>query len=123
MEGCVSYEGELSEKFSIQMGVRQGSVEGPVLFIIFLGALTQVAFPAGSRFCEEMGVGLEQAEGDITDVKRYRDSVLYRILEIIYVYADDTALLADNPQDMQVILQLFWACSQPSKDRLNEIRA
>ena len=76
IEGCVSYEGELSEKFSIQMGVRQGSIEGPVLFIIFLAALTQVAFPAGSRFCEEMGVGLKQAEGDITDMKRYRDPVL-----------------------------------------------
>ena len=77
MEGRVSYEGELSEKFSIQKGVHQGSVEGPVLFIIFLAALTQMAFPAGSRFCEEMGVGLEQAEQDITDVKRYRDSILY----------------------------------------------
>ena len=46
-----------------------------------------------------MGVVLEQAEGDITDVKRYRGSALYWILETIC--ADDTALLADNPQDMQ----------------------
>ena len=76
-----------------------------MLFILFLGVLTQVAFPVGSRFCEETGVALEQAEGDITEVKRYRDSALYRILEIIY--ADDTALLADNPQDMQVIIQCF----------------
>ena len=105
MEGRVSYAGELSEKFSIQTGVRQGSVEGPVLFILFLAALTQVAFPTGSSFCEEMGVELEQAEGDITDVKRYRGSALYRILETIY--ADDTALLSDNPQHTQVILQRF----------------
>ena len=48
---------------------------------------------------------LEQAEGGITDVKRYRGSALYRILETICT--DDTALLADNPQDMQVILQRF----------------
>lgn len=54
MEVRISYERELSERFSIQTGVCQGSVEGPVLFIIFLAALTQVAFPAGSRFCEEM---------------------------------------------------------------------
>lgn len=38
-------------------------------------------------------------------MKRYRGSVVYRIFETIY--ADDTALLADNPQDMQVILQRF----------------
>ena len=36
MEGRVSYEGELSQRFSIQTGVHQVSVEGPVLFIVFL---------------------------------------------------------------------------------------
>ena len=36
---------------------------------------------------------------------RYRNSALYSILQTIY--ADDTALLADNPHYMQVILQHF----------------
>ena len=76
-----------------------------MLFILFLGVLTQVAFPVGSRFCKESGVVLEQPEGDITDMKKYRGSALYGILKIIY--ADDTALLVDNPQDMQMIIQCF----------------
>ena len=85
---------ELSKKFfNIRTGV-QGLVVDPVLFIIFLATLTQVAFPAGSKFCEEMEVELEQAEGDITDMKKYRGSAVCRILETIS--ADDTALLADN---------------------------
>lgn len=89
-----SRNSELSEKFfNIQTGVL-GLVVGPVLFIIFLATLTQVAFPAGSKFCEEMGVELEQAEGDITDMKKYKGSAVCRILETIS--ADDTALLADN---------------------------
>ena len=54
MEGHVFYEGELLERFSIQTGVCQGFSEGPVLFIIFLASPTQVAFPSGSRVCEEM---------------------------------------------------------------------
>ena len=37
--------------------------------------------------------------------KRYRGFVVYRILETIY--ANDMALVADNLQDMQVILQCF----------------
>ena len=32
-----------------------------------------------------MGAELEQAEGDITDVKRYRGSAVYRILETNHV--------------------------------------
>jgi len=50
MEGRVSYGGELSERFPMCTGVRQGSVEGPVLFILFLAAVMEVAFPANSRY-------------------------------------------------------------------------
>ena len=45
MERCVAYGGELSSKFPIHSVVRQGSVEGPVLFILFLAAIIEVALP------------------------------------------------------------------------------
>lgn len=41
-----------------------------------------------------MDVELKQAEGNITDMKRYTSSAVYRILETIY--ADNTTLLADT---------------------------
>ena len=76
-----------------------------VLTDVGKNSLRRIAYPQGDE--KEMGMELEQDEGDITDMKRYRGSALYRIIETIY--ADDTALLADNPQEMQVILQRFAA--------------
>ena len=86
-------------------GVRQGSVEGPVLFILFLAAVMEVAFPANSRYRSEMGVELEVQEGDITDARRFRNPVSHRVLDTIY--ADDTALVADSHASMQETVQRF----------------
>ena len=71
MEGRVSYEGELLERFPMCTGVRQGSVEGPMLYILFLVDVMEVAFPANSRYRSEMGVELEVQEGDITNARRF----------------------------------------------------
>ncbi len=98
MEGRVAYRGDLSSKFPIHTGVRQGSIEGPVLFILFLAAMMEVAFPDNSRFRSEMGVKLEVAGGDITEVRRFRRPTLNTILDCIY--ADDTALVSDNFEDI-----------------------
>ncbi len=54
-----------------------------MLFILFLAAIVEVAFPDNSRFRSEMGVKLEVA-GDITDVRRFRRPTLIRILDCIY---------------------------------------
>ena len=83
MEGWVAYRGELSSNFPIHTGVRQRSIGGPVLFILFLAAMMEVAFPDNSRFCSEMGVKLEVVGGDITDVRRFRRPILTRIFDCI----------------------------------------
>lgn len=49
------------------------SVEGPVLFTLFLDAMMEVAFPEEIRFHREMGVKLEVARGDITDLRSFGD--------------------------------------------------
>ena len=105
MKGLVAYRGELSSKFPIHIGVRHGSIEGPVLFILFLAAMIEVAFPDNSRFHSEMGVKSEVAGGDITDVRIFRRPTLIRILA--YIYADDTALVSDSFEDMQEIICQF----------------
>ena len=96
-----AYGGELFTKFPILTGVRQESVEGPVLFILFLAAVIEVAFPEDSRFCREMGVELEVAK-DITDVRRFQRATIIRILDCIY--ADDITLVSDSLEDMQEII-------------------
>lgn len=73
--------GEFTSKFPIYTRVRQGLIEGPVLFIFFLAATIEVAFPEDSRFRREMGVKLEIAKGDITDVRRFQRATIIRILD------------------------------------------
>ena len=85
--------------------VRQGSVEGPVLFILFLSAVMEVAFPAHSRYRSGVGVELEVQEGDITNSRRFCDPNSHRVLDTIY--ADDTALVADYHANMQETVQWF----------------
>ena len=105
MEGRVAYRGELSSMFPIHTGVRQGSIEGPVLLILFLAEMMESVFPDNSRLRSEMGVKLEVAGGGITDVRRFRRPALIRILDCIY--ADDTALVSDSFEDMQEIICQF----------------
>ena len=102
MEGRVACRGELSSKLLIHTEVRQRSIEGPVLFILFLPAMMEVAFPEHSRFYSEIGVKLEIVGGDITDVRRFQRPILIRILDCIY--ADDAALVSDSFEDMQEII-------------------
>ena len=67
--------------------------------------MMEVAFPDNSRFRSEMGVKLEVAGGDITDVRRFWRPTLIRIVDCIY--ADDTALVSDSFEDMQEIICQF----------------
>ena len=92
MEGHVAYGGELSSKFPIHTGVRQGLVEGPGLFILFLAAMIEVTFPEDFRFHREMGVKLELAKGDITNVRSFQRATIIRILDCFY--AVDTTLVS-----------------------------
>lgn len=76
-----------------------------MLFIPCLAATIEVAFPEDSRYRKEMGVKLEVAGGDITDVRRFRRLTIIRILDCIY--ADDTTLVSDYFGDMQEMIQQF----------------
>ena len=68
MEGCVQYSNELSGKFRINTGVRQGSVEGPVLLHIAHGH-TDRDFPRDSLCWRELGIEMLAEYGDILNTK------------------------------------------------------
>ena len=110
MEGYVQYMNESSGRFLIRTGVRQASVEGPVLFILYLAALTDIAFPHNSAYRRELGVELLAEDGDITDTKRFRTPKSHQVLDC--TYADDTALLTNSHRSMNTAVERFVFVSQ-----------
>ena len=110
MEGRVQYRNELSERFKICTGVQQGSVEGPALFILYLAALTEIAFPHDSVYQRELGVEILVEDGDIMNAKRFQNPRLHKVLDS--TYADNTALFANSHSAMNRTIQRFAQVSQ-----------
>ena len=77
---CVRINGIKSRFFPVSVGLKQGCVLSPLLFNLYTSDLV--------KLLESTGRGISL--GDIT---------LY-----ILLYADDIALLAESPEDMQVLL-------------------
>ena len=69
---------ESSGRLLIRTGVQQGSVEGPMLFVLYTAALTDIAFPHNSAYRRDLGVELLAEDGDITDTKRLNNPKLHR---------------------------------------------
>ena len=78
LQSCVRLNGDLTDWFTIETGVRQGDNMAPTLFAIFINDLTA---DINSLHC---GVKL----GENTDVS-------------ILLYADDIVLIADSERNLQ----------------------
>ena len=76
-----SVNGSLSEPWSAQAGVRQGSVLGPLLFNLLFDGIAATVRAA----CPGVALGNEPDAPRVT----------------LLLYADDSIILADNPSDLQ----------------------
>lgn len=94
MESCVQYTNKISGRFPTFTAVWQGSVESSVLFILYLAALTDVAFPRDSAYRKEKGVELLAEDGNIANTKKFQNPKSHQVLYC--TYADDTALLSSS---------------------------
>lgn len=107
MKAQVSIGGEPSEEFSVNHGVKQGCVLAPTLFSLYL---TAVLDTMGQE--QDSGVLLRtRTDGKLFNLARLRSHTKTRktcIRELLY--ADDSALVADNPEAMQEIVDRF-ACA------------
>ncbi len=84
---CVRVEGNLSESFAVEVGVRQGCVMAPWLFNIFMdGCRREMKCKVGNA-----GAKL-RLNGEVWSV-------------VTCLFADDTVLLAESEGDLQRIVK------------------
>ena len=94
IKSCVAYNGQISDYFPCEMGVRQGENLSPFLFSIFLNDLEDF-------LNRENLIGLTCISAEIEN----RLNILLKLF--VLLYADDTVILAETAQDLQKGLDLF----------------
>ena len=87
----VKINGELSNVFKSEIGVRQGDNLSPLLFSIYLSDLESFLSSkyGGSAYISEL---------------TENDDDLYKYIKMyIILYADDTVMLAESPTELQIL--------------------
>ncbi len=104
--------GELqSESFEVNVGVKQGCVLAPVLFNIFLSAITCLFHRVMGH---EDGVHVEyRLDGSLFNIRRLQARTKTKTRQICELqYADDCAVLAHSPDSMQHALNTISSLYQ-----------
>ena len=110
MQGVVSYDGELSESFTILSGVKQGCVLAPTLFGIFFSLLLDYAFKDATQ-----GVHLHtRSNGQLFNLARLRAKTkIHKVLIREMLFADDAALTSHTEEGLQQLMTQFAnACEE-----------
>ena len=109
MHGTVSFDGDISEPFKIDSGVKQGCVLVPTLFGIFFFLMLTYAFGTASD-----GIYLHARHDKLFNLKRLRamtkvTCVLIREM----LFADDAALVSHTQEGLQCLMdRLSKACKE-----------
>ena len=110
MKAQVNFDGQLSEKFSVDNGVKQGDIPAPTLFSIYLSAMLWYAF----HDCDT-GVHIRfRTSGKVFNLSRMNAKTLVsQALFRELLYADDADLVAHTAEEMQEIMDRFAdACTK-----------
>ena len=104
MTAHVNIRGNSSEPFPVNNGVKQGCVLAPSLFSLFLSAVLDNAYKLNNK-----GVYIQTRPGadlfNLSQFKAKRKTRQQLVRELMF--ADDTALIAHSPEDIQDITSLF----------------
>ena len=103
----VKMEGEVSERFEVKTGARQGCVLSPILFNCYMDNILREA-------AESMGGGISISFNTKKGLYlTYRDTVEGSTTVQDALYADDLVLVAEQKQDLQRMLTVVdWVCKK-----------
>ena len=107
----VRMDGELSDAFALERGLKQGSIFAPLLFNLFFAA---IIFAFRDR-CEALGVKLRfRRDGNIFDLsKQLKAMTLVEFFTIIeLLFADDAELIAESEEELQRLVTILRRCAQ-----------
>ena len=91
VKSCISLNGELSNFFMCEKGIRHGENLSPLLFSIFLNDEQFLC----DKNCNGVNISYEM------------DVIVIFLKILILLYADDTVLMTENHKDMQTLLNFF----------------
>ena len=119
----VVHNGRVGRKIPMHTGVRQGSVEGPVLYLIYYGFLLRQWRSACQEALPSFGIPwLSCTDGSLRAPARVKLAARQQLLLTDSVFADDTVLLAATWESFQQIsllldktLKAFGATLNPAK--------
>ncbi|XP_038077260.1 uncharacterized protein LOC119745110 [Patiria miniata] len=104
MEASISFDGDVSDSFSVRCGVKQGCVIAPCLFNIYFSYLLHHAFDDNT-----LGVYLHtRFDEGLFNVQRFRAKTKVSHSTVTdLLFADNAALFAHTADDLQTLLDRF----------------
>ena len=101
-QGVVRCESQLSDVFTIEFGVKQGDVLVPLLFNLYINAVTDIALSKAAK----LGVNIEF---NTTAPLLYNSRCKFDQKTVVecLMYADDMLLVSNNKNDLRCHLKLL----------------
>ena len=95
--GVVRFEGQVSSKFPIESGVKQGDVMASLLFNLFLNTVTKIALSKAPQISVHMPYNTSAPLMKNNNFKLDDNIIIQNLM-----YADDLVLISHNIEEFQV---------------------
>ena len=109
-KACVKLNNKISQSFNCNIGVRQGDNLSPLLFALFINDFEQSI--------SEKYNGLDTLNDLFQNVST-NDEILTLLKLYVLLYADDTIIMAENPNELQLALNAVSDYCQTWKLKIN----
>ena len=101
-EGVIRYDGKLSEEFPINVGVKQGDVLAPMMFNLYLDAVTRVTLQKHKN----LGIQLEHCF-NAPSLFNYRCKLKEKVSIQNLAYADDLLIVSSNINNLKQLVKII----------------